>query len=98
MCWIELTTNNISDSYFETFLTSYPMLADITHESFLIKCAEYFDAYIKKNKGESVLNAISRLSSDSETFYNRYVMIILFVIIQTFNFISYDILMKWHNC
>ena len=59
---------NLSDSYFETILTSYPHLADVTHESFLVKWAEYFDAYIKRNKGESVINAISKLSSNSETF------------------------------
>ena len=40
----------MSDTFFESFLTQYAYISDITHESFITKAAEYFDVFIKKNK------------------------------------------------
>jgi hypothetical protein len=50
----------MSDTYFESFLKQYYQISDITHESFIIKAAEYFDAFIKKNKYTGLDDSLCR--------------------------------------
>jgi hypothetical protein len=62
----------LSDTYFKTFLESYPYLCQITCESFLVKAAELLDAQIKKRKSDTISMVIGDLSGgDSSAFYQR---------------------------
>ena len=62
---------NLSEKYFEQFMLKYPFIADITHESFIVKVAETLNSLIKKSKGDLVSSVLQRLCGDSSDLYKR---------------------------